>query len=79
MSFVKMPTFDDYKLTLHTEEVTQKLTEVNPMSFFVYKRKYVPKKLKRNKKSSQKYSRKIILSKKFKNLDVNMHNRVKTN
>ena len=43
MSFVKMPTFDDYKLTLHTDEVTQKLTEVNPMSFFVYKRKYVPK------------------------------------
>ena len=41
-----MPTFDDYKLTLHTEEVTQKLTEVNPMSFFVYKRKYVPKKWK---------------------------------
>ena len=43
MSFVKMSIFDDYKLKLHTEEVTQKLTEVNPMSFFVYKRKYVPK------------------------------------
>jgi len=45
-----MPTFDDYKLTLHTEEVTQKLTEVNPMSFFVYKRKYVPKNWKEIKK-----------------------------
>ena len=45
-----MPTFDDYKLTLHTEEVTQKLTEVNPMSLFVYKRKYVPKYWKEIKK-----------------------------
>ena len=45
-----MPTFDDYKLTLHTEEVTQKLTEVNPMSFFCLQEKVCTKKLKRNTK-----------------------------